>query len=162
MITVYNVVILIFLLASALLFYAFKPLLKGFVKFKATGESGKLALCILGLLIVTPLALATLYSWFIFLLTTPIYLHYSFDKDEWRTNIDQRYKMADDLIDSEKVLGLTESQVIELLGKPTNKYDNTIRYYIGDRPTPGLDLDPDELVLDLKDGKVVKSYLHET
>jgi len=162
MLTIYNMLVLAFIVASATVFYAFKPLLKGFVKFRRAGNSGKLAICVLGLFLITPLALIDLYAWFLFLLTTPIYLHHSFDKNDWITAVDQRYKMADDLVDSETTLGLTENQVIDLLGHPTNKYDNTLRYYIGDRPTPGLDLDPDELVLDLKEGKVVKAYLHET
>lgn len=70
--------------------------------------------------------------------------------------------MADDLVDSERLIGLTRSQAIELLGKPYRGWDNTIRFDIGDRLTIGMDLDPDELVLELKDDKVATCYLNET
>lgn len=95
----------------------------------------------------------------------PVYPHYTFDKSDWAADVSQRYKMADDVVDSQMLIGLTKQQAVELLGEPYHDWDSidhTIRFDIGERPTPGLDLDPDELVLDLKDGKVVKSYLHET
>ena len=165
MLTAYNLRILAFLIASVLLFYAFKPLIRGIKKYSGNGDGVKMTLCIFGLLGLVPILLADLYMWFLFLIVFPIYPHYSFDKTDWTSDVARRYTMADDLVDSQELIGLTRSQAVELLGKPYREWDDidhTIRYDIGERPTPGLDLDPDELVLDLKDGKVINCYLHET
>jgi hypothetical protein len=165
MLTSYNIFIILVFLSPFLLFFTFWPLTKGFLKFRKAGESNKMGLCLLGLLILVPITLLDLYVWFLCIVVFPVYPHYKFDKSDWATNVSQRFKMADDVVDSQMLIGLTRQQAIELLGKPYRDWDNTdhtIRFDIGERPTPGLDLDPDELVLDLKDGKVVKSYLHET
>lgn len=124
-----------------------------------------MALCFLGLLVLVPVTLLDLYMWFLFIMVFPVYPHYKFDRSDWATNVSQRFKMADDVVESQMLIGLTKQQAIDLLGLPYRDWDNTdhtIRFDIGERPTVGLDLDPDELVLDLKEGKVVKTYLHET
>ena len=165
MLTAYNVRILAFVVLSGLLIYAFRLLLRGLKKYRKTGQGTQLTLCIFGLLGLIPIALIDLYIWFLFLLVLPIYPHYSFGKTDWTSDVARRYTMADDLVDSQKLIGLTRSQAVELLGKPYREWDDidhTIRYNTGERPTPGLDLDPDELVLNLKDGKVINCYLHET
>jgi hypothetical protein len=165
MFTSYNIFITLIFLSPFFLIYAFWPLTKGFLKFRKTGKSNKMVLCLLAVLTLVPITLLDLYVWFLCIMVIPVYLHYKFDKSDWVADVSQRFKMADDVVGSQMLIGLTRQQAIELLGKPYRDWDNTdhtIRFDIGERPTPGLDLDPDELVLDLKDGKVVKSYLHET
>ena len=165
MFTFYNVFTFLVFVSPFFLLYAFKPLTKGFMKARKSGKNGKLTFHLLSLLALVPIVLIDLYLWFLLIIVSPIYPHYKFDKSDWAADTSQRFKMADDVVDSQMLIGLTEQQAIELLGKPYREWDNidhTIRFDIGERPTPGLDLDPDELVLDLKDGKVVKSYLHET
>ena len=159
MMTAYNLRILVFMALSALLTYASVLSIKGIRKTR----DNKRPLWILGFIALIPCILIDAFAWFLFLLS--YYPHHSFDKTAWSTNIQHRFTMADDLVDSKRLIGITRSQAILLLGNPYREWDNidhTIRFDIGDRPTMGLDLDPDELVLDLKDGKVVKSYLHET
>ena len=165
MFTSYNIFITLVFISPFFLLYTFRPLTKGFLKFRRNGEGNKMALCLLGLLALIPVTLLDLYVWFLCIMVFPVYPHYTFNKNDWAADVSQCYKMADDVVDSQMLIGLTRQQVIELLGKPYRDWENsdhTIRFDIGERPTPGLDLDPDELVLDLKDGKVVKSYLHET
>jgi hypothetical protein len=165
MFTSYNIFITLVFISPFFLLYAFRPLTKGFLKFRRTGKNNKMVLCLLGLLALIPITLIDLYFWFLCIIVFPVYPHYKFDKSAWEADTSQRFKMADDVVDSQMLIGLTKQQAIELLGKPYREWDNidhTIRFDIGERPTPGLDLDPDELVLDLKDGKVIKSYLHET
>ncbi|MBH8557808.1 hypothetical protein [Hymenobacter negativus] len=159
MMTSYNLIILVFIALSSLLAYTIVLSIRGIRK----SRNNKRVLWILGLITLVPFALADVFAWFILFLS--YYPHYSFDKIDWSSNVEQRYKMADDLVDSQRLIGLTRAQAIDLLGKPYREWDNidhTIRYDIGDRPTIVMDLDPDELVLEVKDGKVVKSYLHET
>jgi hypothetical protein len=165
MFTSYNIFIALVFISPLLLFYILTLLVKGLLKYRKALENIKLPFYIIGLLIWIPTTLLGLYIWFLHIVVFPVYPHYKFDKSDWATDASQRFKMADDIVDSQMLLGLTKQQAIELLGKPYRDWENsdhTIRFDIGERPTPGLDLDPDEIVLDLKDGKVVKSYLHET
>lgn len=165
MLTSYNTFITLLFLSPFFLLYAFRPLTKGFLKFRRSGEGNKMAFCFLGLLALVPVTLLDLYVWFLCIMVFPVYPHYKFDRSDWAADVSQRFKMADDVVESQMLIGLTKQQAIEILGKPYHDWENsdhTIRFDIGEKPTPGLDLDPDELVLDLKDGKVVKSYLHET
>ena len=157
--TAYYLKILGFVSLSALLVYVVVLSIRGIKKNKASQR----IFWVLGFVALIPFALLDAFAWVIFL--SSYYPHYSFNKADWAENVQQRYTMADDLVDSEKLIGLTRQQAIELLGEPYREWDSvdhTIRFDIGDRPTPGLDLDPDELVLDLKNGKVVRCYLHET
>ena len=43
-----------------------------------------------------------------------------FDQDLWQNQPSMRYKLADDLIESELLIDKTKAQVIELLGEPTS------------------------------------------
>ncbi|MBO0357292.1 hypothetical protein J0X19_04995 [Hymenobacter sp. BT186] len=154
--TAYNLRILVFIALSGLLVCAFVLSIRGIIKTKAYRR----VFWILGFVALIPFALLDAFVGFLFLLS--YYPHYSFDRADWANDVQQRYTMADDLVDSKWLIGLTRSQAIDLLGKPYRGWDNTIRFDIGDRPTMGLDLDPDELVLELKDEKVVNCYLNET
>jgi len=157
--TAYNLKILLFIALSALLVHAFVLSIRGIRETKASRR----VFWILSFVAFISFVLLDALGWFILLLS--YYPHYSFDKADWAKNVQQRYIVADDLVDSKRLIGLTRSQAIELLGKPYREWDSidhTIRFDIGDRPTIVMDLDPDELVLKLKDDKVVNCYLNET
>jgi heme/copper-type cytochrome/quinol oxidase subunit 2 len=79
-----------------------------------------------------------------------------FDSIKWNKNIEERYKMAKDIIEKNILIGKTKDEVIKLLG---NDYyeseEGTISYYLG--LVPGLaNIDPDVLVLYFENGIVVK------
>lgn len=61
-----------------------------------------------------------------------------FDKEQWRSNPQQRYKMADDLIESQLLIGMTKDEVISILG---NSYvqeisnQEILTYSLGKQPS---------------------------
>ena len=60
--------------------------------------------------------------------------HMPFSQDAWRRSHfgePSRYKMANDLLDSRKLLGLSESAVRELLGKASSEYYNQGSHFLG-------------------------------
>ena len=154
--TAYNLKILLFVALSALLVYAFVLSIRGIRETKASRR----VFWILSFVAFIPFVLLDALGCFILLLS--YYPHHSFDKADWAKDVQQRYTMADDLVDSKRLIGFTKSQAIDLLGKPYRGWNNTIRFDIGDRPAMVMDLDPDELVLELKDEIVVNCYLNET
>ncbi len=85
-----------------------------------------------------------------------------FDQHEWMVNQEERYKMTDDIIESEFLIGKTKEEVMELLGKDFYSYnENHMAYDLGF--VPGLfNIDPDVLDIYFKDGIVIKVIQHET
>ena len=59
--------------------------------------------------------------------------------DWWMTDI--REKMVDDLIQSDTLIGLNKSQIINLLGQPEKEGNLEMKYLI--REKYGLDIDPE-------------------
>lgn len=85
-----------------------------------------------------------------------------FNSEEWKQKgldwwmTDTREKMIDDLTQSDTLIGLTQEQVIDLLGKPESQDDSAMKYLI--REKYGTDIDPEyisNLIVELDDkGKV--------
>ncbi len=79
-----------------------------------------------------------------------------FDKEKWKTDIEKRYELTDDLIDSGRLIGKTKEEVKELLGQEDLSFDGSRwTYYIGFKPSL-FGIDPDVLEIEFKDGKVSK------
>lgn len=85
-----------------------------------------------------------------------------FTSDEWRNNHEIRIELIDNLLNSEKLDGLTESETYELLGEPSSirkgnsDFDKELVYYLG--PERGLiRIDSEWLSIWIKDG-LVDSY----
>jgi len=74
----------------------------------------------------------------------------SFDKYEWIQNKDKRYEYVEDLVNHNKLNGMTKSEVIDLLGKASNENDSMLTYYIGYSPKIFFNLDPDWLEIEIK------------
>jgi hypothetical protein len=91
------------------------------------------------------------------------YPHRAFNKSDWATDLPKRYELVDDLVASQKLVGLTEEQVVALLGKPDreSKSDAAWHYYLGMTPKL-IPIDGDALSLQFKNGKVVRFWIHET
>ena len=61
-----------------------------------------------------------------------------FDKTRWDMDPSRRYKMVDDLIESQLLMGSTKCQVISILGKPSSSTQgdrDAFIYDIGDPPS---------------------------
>lgn len=77
---------------------------------------------------------------------------------DWQMS-DKREKMVDDLIKSDTLKGLSEKQVIQLLGEPQIQKDNTIQFLIIEKYE--FNIDPEYIsyvVVELDSNKTVKNY----
>ncbi len=89
------------------------------------------------------------------------YPKYSFDKNKWMNDKEERYELSGDLIKSKMLLGKTKQEVIQLLGDEGKTNDeNTWNYKLGFRPEL-FNIDPDYLEIEFKDNMVVEVIQHE-
>ncbi|MBU2939674.1 hypothetical protein KO494_09000 [Lacinutrix sp. C3R15] len=103
--------------------------------------------------------LGLIYLW---IFSVSYYPSNDFDKQEWETNIEERYKMSEDIIESKILIGKTKEEIIELLGKDFYTYNqNHMAYVIGFVPRL-FNIDPDVLDIYFKNGKVTKVTQHQT
>jgi hypothetical protein len=84
-----------------------------------------------------------------------------FDKSEWNSNIEKRYKMSEDIIASKMLIGKTQEEVIQTLGANfSSNNENRITYELGF--VPGLfNIDPDYMEIKLENGKVISVHQYE-
>ena len=85
-----------------------------------------------------------------------------FDKEKWTENLEKRYEYADDLVDNQKLIGLSRQKIEEMLGKPEYEKENSMTYYIGFSPRNLFGIDPDFLEIEFKDGKVYKTRIYNS
>ena len=69
-----------------------------------------------------------LFIWFFF---SSSYERKEFDKESWANNRDSRYVYVEDLIEGEKLIGLTGDELKSMLGEADYEDDSTITFYIG-------------------------------
>ena len=77
-----------------------------------------------------------------------------FNKSTWIENPDYRYELVDDLIDSNKLIGLTLEEIRGLLGEADYIHDTVSGYNIGYSNEIFMNLDPDWLEIEFESGKV--------
>lgn len=99
-----------------------------------------------------------LFFWF---LVSSSYESKEFDTENWADNRDSRYVYVDDLIDGQKLIGITSSEIKSMLGETDYEDDSTMRFYIGYSPKTFLNMNPDWLEIVFIDGKVSKAYVRE-
>jgi len=116
-------------------------------------------LAIIPTIILSPLLYVGIIMIWIFSIS--YYPKTDFNKQKWIENKEERYKMSNDIIKSEILIGKTKKEVIELLGDDFYSYDeNHIAYDLGF--VPGLfNIDPDVLDFYFENGKVIKLGQHE-
>lgn len=81
-----------------------------------------------------------------------------FDKEQWLTEPDSRNSMVDSLANKHKLEGMTEEEIIDLLGEPAQKLDEPARqfvYYLG---RAGLGVDDSLLKLHFNQKGGLESY----
>lgn len=84
-----------------------------------------------------------------------------FDQERWITNPQKRYKMVDDLIESQLLMNKTKSEVREILGIPkfsSNEPKDILIYGIGEPPS-FVDSQREHLLLIFVDQKVIEVTL---
>ena len=98
----------------------------------------------------------------IWIFSITFYISDNFNQEEWKHNEYERYRMTEDIIENQILLGKTKNEIIELLGNDYNICnENEITYFIGQ--VPGLfNIDPSVLSIHFKNGKVIKVTQYET
>ncbi|MCC1485587.1 hypothetical protein J1C55_13360 [Winogradskyella sp. E313] len=100
-----------------------------------------------------------IYLW---IFSASYYPSSDFDKQKWETNVEERYRMSEDIIESKILIGKTKEEITKLLGQDFYSYnENHIAYELGF--VPGLfNIDPDVLDIYFENGKVTKVEQHQT
>lgn len=129
-------------------------------KFKLGNEKNRKLLAIFPAIILSPILFGGIILLWIFSIS--YYPKTDFNKQEWASNKEERYKMSNDIMESNLLIGKTKDEVIILMGNDFYKYDdNHIAYGLGF--VPGLfKIDPDVLDIYFKNGKVFKVGQHES
>jgi hypothetical protein len=80
-----------------------------------------------------------------------------FDQEQWRSNPGKRYKMAKNIIEQDLLDNKSKEEVIQILGEPVTAEfsDNNILIYQLGTPPSFFDEEPQELIIVLKDSKVI-------
>ena len=137
-------------------FFIWQRLLKKFVK---TGKTRKIATWT-ATIVTTPLLYAGLILLWLFSMS--YHPTHDFDQQKWAADKEKRYELSADLIDRKMLIGKTKSEVRQLLGDEGNTDESDFwNYYLGFRPG-FANIDPDVLVIEFKDGKVIKVGQHES
>lgn len=85
-----------------------------------------------------------------------------FNQEKWIKEKETRYEYADDLVDNEKLIEQTKTQIREMLGEPDYETDKTITYYIGFSPRNFIGIDPDWLEIEFINGKASKVKIYNS
>ena len=122
-------------------------------KLKVGTEKNRRFVALIPTIIISPLIYVGLIMIWIFSIS--YYPTSDFDQTEWNSNIEERYRMSEDIIESKMLIGKTHTEVIEILGTDfSSNSDTRITYELGH--VPGLfNIDPDYLEIKLKNGIVV-------
>jgi len=88
---------------------------------------------------------------------------HTFSTAKWLNNPEERTAIVDDLLEKHELVGMSEAEVVALLGEHNNDYgyfneSNRYVYYMG--PERGLiSIDSEWLILDFTDGVVSDCYI---
>jgi len=150
-------VILIILILAIPIYFLSKWILK---KRNFGNDKNRKYLAIIPAVIFSPiLYVGLIYLWFF---SVSYYPTKDFNKQEWESNPQERYKMSENIIDSKILIGKTKKEIVKLLGNDYYSYtENHIAYGLGF--VPGLfNIDPDVLDIYFENEKVIKVGQHET
>lgn len=148
---------IILILIALPIYFLIKQLFK---KFKIGSENNRWLISFISILVISPIIY--FLGILIWMFSVSYYPNNDFDKEEWISNKEKRFKMSEDLIKSEKLIGKTKQEIVQLLGEDYYSYnENHIAYDLGF--VPGLfNIDPDILDIYFENGKVIKVDQHET
>jgi hypothetical protein len=144
-----EVPIIVLILAISIYFFC-KRILR---KYNIGTKSNRKFLALIPSLILSPILYFGLIIIWIFSMS--YYPTNDFNKNEWNSNIEERYKMSEDIIESEILIGKTRDEVIELLGNNFST-NNKSRLSYKLEFIPGLfNIDPDYLDIRFENGVVI-------
>ena len=89
------------------------------------------------------------------------YPNRDFDHKQWLIDKDERYEFVKDIVNSKMLIGKTKTQVQKILGGDDNTLESDDWYYdLGFRPEL-FNIDPDNLEIAFKEGKVISVEWHK-
>ncbi len=147
---------IIILILAIPTYLIFRWLLK---KNKIGNDNNRKYIVIIPTIIISPIIYVGIVMIWIFSIS--YYPSDDFNKKEWNLNIEERFKMSEDIIESEMLIGKSRDEVINILGNnySTNN-ENMLSYELGF--VPGLfNIDPNYLDIILKNGKVISVKQNE-
>jgi len=146
----------IFMILAIPMFFLWKWVFKRYFK----NDKNKTLASIITTLIVTPIIYIGIAS--VWLIGLCYYPEWDFDQQKWNENIETRYGLSEDIIDSKMLFGKTKTEVRQLLGDEGNSNESDLwGYNLG--YVPGIaNIDPDYLEIKFKNGRVVMVWQHET
>ncbi|WP_289044246.1 hypothetical protein [uncultured Olleya sp.] len=148
---------IIVIIIACIVYYISKLILKR-LNF-GTSKKRKIVALISSIILSPLIYLGIIYM---MLFTISYYPSNDFDKIKWDTNKAERYKMSEDIIESEILIGKTKTEIIQLLGNDFYSYNNNhIAYELGF--VPGLfNIDIDVLDIYFENEKVIKVSQHSS
>ncbi len=95
-----------------------------------------------------------------FVLSTSLIYQFEerFDQESWKSQPRMRYKMADDIIEKQLLIGKTKKAVIALLGKPyaTTSLEKEVLVYRLGKPQSFFEPKSEQLFIFFADQKVIE------
>jgi hypothetical protein len=129
-------------------------------KLKIGEEKNRKLLALIPTVILSPIIYVGLVViWFF---SISYYPSNDFDKNEWESNVEERYEMSEDIIESEMLIGKTKDEVIQILGNDFSlNTEKRLSYELGF--APGLfNIDPSYLDIKFENGKVISVHQYES
>ncbi|MEP2690442.1 hypothetical protein [Maribacter dokdonensis] len=144
-------VLIIILLIAIPTYFILRWILK---RYQIGNANSQKFIAIISTIILSPLIYVVFVV--IWMFSIAYYPKKHFDKNKWKSNIEARYEMSKDIINSKLLIGKTNNEVIDLLGSDYYTHsENHISYDLG--IVPGLlNIDPDFLDIYFENQKVYK------
>ena len=128
-------------------------------KLKLGNDKNRKFLALIPTVILSPIIYIVLIMIWIFSIS--YYPSSDFDQNDWNSNVQERYKMSSDIINSKLLIGKTREEVIQILGNDFSSDDETeLIYELGFVPSL-FNIDPDYLEINLENGIVKGVHQYE-
>ncbi len=139
---------IIILIIAIPTFFILRWILKRFIQNKKTRNLTSIA----GTIIIAPiLYLILIFAFFSYLFYEP---QYDFDKEKWFADKHSRYEMRDDIVESGILKGKSQSEIIEIIGKPESNDSTDLWQYDLGMSGAGFGWQFNYLKLTFENGKV--------
>ena len=139
---------IIILIIAIPTFFLLRWILKRFIQNKKTRNLTSIA----GTIIIAPiLYLILIFAFFSYLFYEP---QYDFDKEKWFADKHSRHEMRDDIVESGILKGKSQSEIVEIIGKPESNDSTDLWQYNLGMSSAGFGWQFNYLELTFENGKV--------
>ncbi|QSS98225.1 hypothetical protein [Psychroflexus sp. ALD_RP9] len=140
---------IIILIIAIPIFFILGWILKRFIQNKKTRNLTSIA----GTIIIAPiLYLILIFAFFSYLFHEP---QYDFDKENWFADKHSRHEMRDDIVESGILIGKSQSEIVEIIGKPESIDSTNLWKYDLGMSGAGFGWQFNYLELSFENGKVI-------